>query len=63
MGLPINQKNLDRTVQTFQKMAASMQARTAEACGAWGGCPLPQGHNMGRADIPANHFGEGGDAE
>jgi hypothetical protein len=24
-------------------------------CGAWGGCPLPMGHNKGRADIPENH--------
>lgn len=28
-----------------------------EACGAWGGCPLPSGHNVGRADIPENHHG------
>lgn len=27
------------------------------ACGAWGGCPLPAGHNRGRADIPENHEG------
>lgn len=26
-----------------------------EICGAWGGCPLPAGHNMGRADVPENH--------
>lgn len=26
-------------------------------CGAWGGCPLPRGHNVGRADIPENHHG------
>lgn len=26
-----------------------------ERCGAWGGCPLPAGHNMGNADIPENH--------
>ncbi len=25
------------------------------ACGAWGGCVLPKGHNMGRADVPENH--------
>ena len=27
----------------------------SEKCGAWGGCPLPVGHNMGAADIPENH--------
>lgn len=27
----------------------------AEVCGAWGGCPLPRGHNRGQADIPENH--------
>ena len=26
-----------------------------ETCGAWGGCPLPKGHNMGNADVPSNH--------
>lgn len=26
-----------------------------DICGAWGGCPLPKGHNMGRPDIPENH--------
>ena len=26
-----------------------------QTCGAWGGCPLPTGHNMGQADIPENH--------
>jgi hypothetical protein len=25
-------------------------------CGAWGGCPLPRGHNRGRVDIPENHL-------
>lgn len=29
-----------------------------ERCGAWGGCPLPAGHNMGQADIPANHHSQ-----
>lgn len=24
-------------------------------CGAWGGCTLPPGHNMGKADIRSNH--------
>lgn len=24
-------------------------------CGAWGGCQLPIGHNMGKLDIPENH--------
>ena len=24
-------------------------------CGAWGGCDLPEGHNMGVADVPDNH--------
>lgn len=28
---------------------------TAEQCGAWGGCPLPAGHNLGRVDLPENH--------
>lgn len=27
----------------------------AEQCGAWGGCSLPHGHNLSRADIPMNH--------
>lgn len=27
----------------------------SDICGAWGGCPLPKGHNMGRLDIPENH--------
>jgi hypothetical protein len=27
----------------------------SELCGAWGGCVLPAGHNMGRVDIPENH--------
>jgi hypothetical protein len=27
----------------------------SELCGAWGGCVLPVGHNMGRLDIPENH--------
>ncbi|GEL48568.1 hypothetical protein CHO01_36840 [Cellulomonas hominis] len=26
-----------------------------DPCGAWGGCPLPPGHNRGRADIPSAH--------
>jgi hypothetical protein len=26
-----------------------------EICGAWGGCPLPRGHNLGQADVPSNH--------
>jgi len=26
-------------------------------CGAWGGCVLPKGHNMGRVDVPENHEG------
>jgi hypothetical protein len=26
-----------------------------ERCGAWGGCSLPKGHNMGVADVPENH--------
>lgn len=26
-----------------------------ETCGAWGGCTLPPGHNMGNADVPAAH--------
>lgn len=30
-------------------------APSAEQCGAWGGCSLPHGHNLGRADIPMNH--------
>lgn len=29
----------------------------APTCGSWGGCTLPVGHNMGRADIPENHRG------
>lgn len=28
---------------------------TSEICGAWGGCTLSPGHNMGRPDIPENH--------
>ena len=28
---------------------------TSEICGAWGGCPLPKGHNLGYLDIPENH--------
>lgn len=24
-------------------------------CGAWGGCPMPLGHNRGHSDIPENH--------
>lgn len=24
-------------------------------CGAWGGCTLPRGHNMGKVDVPENH--------
>lgn len=27
-----------------------------DRCGAWGGCPLPAGHNRGRVDIPENHI-------
>lgn len=27
----------------------------SEKCGAWGGCVLPKGHNMGSLDIPENH--------
>lgn len=29
-----------------------------EACGAWGGCTLPKGHNVGKVDIPSNHSAE-----
>jgi hypothetical protein len=32
-------------------------------CNAWGGCPLPAGHNMGRADIPENHAAPVGTVE
>jgi len=32
-----------------------------EECGAWGGCVLPRGHNMGKADIPSNHAAVGED--
>lgn len=31
------------------------QPAPPKTCGAWGGCPLPHGHNTGRADIPSNH--------
>lgn len=31
------------------------KAQQADVCGAWGGCPLPRGHNRGQADIPENH--------
>jgi hypothetical protein len=34
-----------------------VQQPETQTCGAWGGCPLPRGHNMGRADIPENHHG------
>ena len=27
----------------------------ADPCGAWGGCVLPAGHNMGNVDVPENH--------
>lgn len=26
-----------------------------KTCGAWGGCVLPEGHNLGRVDIPERH--------
>ncbi len=26
-----------------------------DECGAWGGCKLPKGHNMGNPDLPAYH--------
>ena len=26
-----------------------------EKCGAWEGCTLPKGHNMGKPDLPHNH--------
>lgn len=28
---------------------------TDKACGEWGGCPLPKGHNLGHIDTPSNH--------
>lgn len=34
---------------------AAVEVASAEQCGAWGGCSLPHGHNLGRADIPMNH--------
>jgi hypothetical protein len=29
-----------------------------DICQAWGGCPLPQGHNMGKPDLPENHHSQ-----
>jgi hypothetical protein len=29
-----------------------------DTCEAWGGCPLPRGHNLGKADTPANHHSQ-----
>jgi hypothetical protein len=39
----------------LRRKADEVQQPEAEPCGAWGGCPLPRGHNMGQADIPENH--------
>jgi hypothetical protein len=36
---------------------AAVPEAEAEACGLWGGCTLPRGHNMGKADVPTNHEG------
>ena len=35
--------------------ACALYGKDTPECGAWGGCRLPKGHNMGKADIPENH--------
>jgi hypothetical protein len=37
------------------RAADEAQRPEAEPCGAWGGCTLARGHNIGQADIPENH--------
>ena len=32
-----------------------MAGMTVRPCGSWGGCTLPYGHNLGKADVPENH--------
>lgn len=36
-------------------MKADVRERTCGAPAVGGACALPEGHNMGRADVPANH--------
>lgn len=42
-------------VEAERLPAPAWDEAAAEQCGAWGGCSLPHGHNLGRADIPMNH--------
>lgn len=51
-----------KTTDMSPAEAASFMAPYRSRCGAWGGCPLPAGHNVGQADIPENHAeGDGRD--
>lgn len=44
-----------KTTDMSPVQAAKFMAPYRSRCGAWGGCPLPAGHNVGQADIPENH--------
>jgi hypothetical protein len=47
----------DGALREIDELLAAKPAVAAhyEKCGAWGCCPLPKGHNMGKADVPENH--------
>jgi hypothetical protein len=37
------------------KCEAYQESQNYPRCGAWGGCPMPLGHNKGHADLPERH--------
>lgn len=49
MGLEVRRRCLSCPCKEFKETDDYVR------CGAWGGCPMPLGHNRGHSDVPENH--------
>lgn len=49
LGLSVKRRCLNCTCDGYQ------ESQDYPRCGAWGGCPMPLGHNKGHSDLPGRH--------